>query len=396
MMRNIAWILALILFTPTLLFSQEEQEKDFYVTKGKGFEFHFFDDSYLLQVDFRGQFRASFTDFEKFPDPNEDFPESGTTLAINRARIKIGGHVFKPYYTFYFEQDLVGANLLDFRVQLEKLPYLKLRVGQWKVRYTRERVISSGKQQGLDRSILNRVFTVDRQQGVSLYGNIDAGSAANFSYWASALTGTGRGGSTVDGNNLMYMLRLQWNPNGEVLGWSGSDLENHDRFISSIALAGVTNQSRYTSFSTSGGGQLFGFEEGVTDQYKVDQLLFETAFKWRGWSWHQEFHFKRIDDRVNLEETTLIGNFFQLGYFPSHALSNFPQKMELFGRYAVYDPNDVLKDDLNSEYTLGLNWFFKGHKNKLTLEYSYLEFDQFVPEFESGHRVRLQWDVSIF
>ena len=136
MMRNIAWILALILFTPTLLFSQEEQEKDFYVTKGKGFEFHFFDDSYLLHVDFRGQFRASFTDFEKFPDSNEDFPESGTTLAINRARIKIGGHVFKPYYTFYFEQDLVGGNLLDFRAQLEKLPYLKLRVGQWKVRYT--------------------------------------------------------------------------------------------------------------------------------------------------------------------------------------------------------------------------------------------------------------------
>ena len=180
---------------PLSILSQEDESRDFYVTKGKGFEFHFFDDAYLLQVDFRGQFRASLTDFEKFPDPNEDFPESGTTLAINRARVKIGGHVFKSYYTYYFEQDLVGGNLLDFRVQLEKLPYLKLRVGQWKVRYTRERVISSGKQQGLDRSILNRVFTIDRQQGLSLYGNLDGGSAANFSYWASVLTGTGRGGS---------------------------------------------------------------------------------------------------------------------------------------------------------------------------------------------------------
>jgi hypothetical protein len=194
----------------------------------------------------------------------------------------------------------------------------------------------------------------------------------------------------------MYMMRLQWNPNGEVLGWSGSDLENHERFVSSIAFAGVTNQSRYTSFSTSGGGQLFGFEDGETDQYKIDQFLFETAFKWRGWSWHQEFHIKKIDDTVNFEQTTLIGNFFQLGYFPAHAIANFPDKMEFYGRYAVYDPDDGLENDLNSEYTLGLNWFFKGHKNKLTLEYSYLEFDQFVPEFESGHRLRLQWDVSIF
>jgi phosphate-selective porin len=376
--------------------NREGQEKDFYITKGKGFEFHFFDDSYLLQLDFRGQFRASLTDFEKFPDPNEDFPESGTTLKVNRARIKIGGYVFKPYYTFYFEQDLVGGNLLDFRAQLEKLPYLKLRVGQWKVRYSRERVISSGSQQGLDRSIINRVFTIDRQQGVSVYGNIDAGSAANFSYWGSVLTGTGRGGSTVDGNNLMYMLRLQWNPNREVLGWSGSDLKGHQRFVSSVAVAAVTNESRYTSFSTSGGGQLFGFDEGETDQYKIDQLLFETAFKWRGLSWQQEFHLKKIDDRINDTETTLVGNYVQLGYFPHHSISNWPRQLEVFGRHAFYDPDEDNSNDINSEYTFGLNWFFKGHKNKLTLEYSYLEFDQFSPVFESGHRIRLQWDVSIF
>ena len=88
----------------------------------------------MLQVDFRGQFRASYP-YDGFPVLSTDFDADKASLEINRARIKIGGYVFKPYYTFYFEQDIKGANLLDFRAQIEKFPFLKLRVGQWKVRY---------------------------------------------------------------------------------------------------------------------------------------------------------------------------------------------------------------------------------------------------------------------
>ena len=49
-----------ILFFSYQSYGQEEK-KDFYMTKGKGFEFHFLDDNYLLQLDFRGQFRTTFT-----------------------------------------------------------------------------------------------------------------------------------------------------------------------------------------------------------------------------------------------------------------------------------------------------------------------------------------------
>lgn len=384
----------LLLFLSFPLFAQEKN-KDFYITKGKGFEFHFFEDQYLLQVDFRGQFRASYP-YDAFPIISDDFNDDETTIGISRARIKIGGHVYKSYYTFYFEQDIKGVNLLDFRVQIEKYAFLKLRVGQWKARYTRERVISSGKQQGLERSLINRVFTIDRQQGISLFGNLDGGGAANFSYWTSIFTGMGRGSSNNDDNNLMYLLRFQWNPNGEVIRFSGSDLEYHKKFISSIAFAGVTNTSAYTAFSTRGGEQLFGFEPGEDGQYKVDQLLFETAFKYRGISWQQELHYKNIDDKVNLEQTTLIGNYFQIGYFFHYAFPKFPKSLEIFARQAFYDANIDMADNNNNEYTIGCNWFFKGHKNKLTFDYSYIEYNEFDPTFESGNRFRIQWDISIF
>lgn len=393
MKNNTILFIGLIFFSSDI-FSQEKS-KDFYITKGKGYEFHFFDNNYLLQIDFRGQFRASYP-YDNFPKESSDFNDEDTNLGISRARIKIGGYVYRSFYTFYFEQDIKGANLLDFRAQIEKLSYLKLRVGQWKVRYSRERVISSGKQQGLDRSMINRIFTVDRQQGVSIYGNLKGRKLVNFNYWLSALTGTGRGGGSNDDENLMYMLRLQWNPNEEVLAFSGSDLKFHEKFTSSLAIAGVTNTSPYTAFSTSGGGQLAGFEPGIEGQYKINQFMFETAFKLKGFSWQQELHYKNIDDTINLERTTLIGNYFQFGYFFHHILPKFPKHLEIFARQSFYDANIDLPDNNNYEYTIGCNWFFKGHKNKLTIDYSYIEYHEFEPIYNSGNRIRLQWDISIF
>ena len=164
-----------------------------------------------------------------FRASENEFSDEEIFLGISRARIKMGGYVLKPYYKFYLEQDVRGGNLLDFRAEIEKLPYLKLRVGQWKARYSRERVISSGAQTGLERSLINRVFTIDRQQGVSLYGNLDGGGAANFNYWVEILAGSGRGAGLGDDENLMYMVRTQWNPNGKELGFSGSDLEFHEK-----------------------------------------------------------------------------------------------------------------------------------------------------------------------
>ena len=375
--------------------TEDTTKKDFYLKKGKGFEFHFDDDRYLLYMDFRGQFRGAYPALN-FPTNEDDFSDDDINLGISRARIKFGGYVGDPAFNFYLEQDIRGGNLLDFRAQIEKLPYLKFRVGQWKARYSRERVISSGKQTGLERSLINRIFTIDRQQGASLYGNLDGGGAANFNYWVEVLTGSGRGGVVGDDDNLMYMGRFQWNPNGKELGFSGSDLKFHEKIITSIAVAAVTNTSPYTRYSTSGGGQLSGFEPGVDGQYTVNQALFETAFKYRGLSFDQELHYKNIDDNVNLEETTLIGNYFQVGYFFHYLFPKFPKPMEVFARQAFYDPDTDISGNNNYEYTFGLNWFFKGHKNKLTIDYSYLDYNQFDPENDTEHMVRLQWDVSIF
>ncbi|WP_157976618.1 porin [Parahaliea mediterranea] len=373
----------------------KDAEEDAEVVEDQGLSFQSADGNNLLQLDFRGQFRAV-NPFDNYPTSEEGLDgEEGTKFTVNRARIKFGGHLLQPWLRFYFEEDLKTPQLLDGRFMIEENPALKLKIGQWKSRFSRERVISSGKQTGVDRSLLNSVFTVDRQQGVSLYGNLEGEGANNFSYWASVLTGNGIGAWRNDDSHPMYLLRLQWNPNGSDLGFSGSDLGYSEELVSSVAVAAVTNRSPYTRFSSSGGGQLSGFEDGVDGQYDINQYLFETAFKYRGWSWEQEAHYKHIDDRVNRRDTTLVGYYVQLGYIPK-AWRDLPGKVEIFGRQSWYDPDTDTAGDNNREYTLGMNWFLNGHRNKLTFDVAYLDFDQVSADGATGTRFRVQWDISIY
>lgn len=359
----------------------------------KGFEFNSSDGNYQMQIQFRGQFRIAYpTDSD--PITLSDFQDEQLYLKVNRARMKVGGHAFNPYLKYYLEYDLFNSNLLDFRLMVEKLPYLKFKVGQWKVQYNRERIISSGKQQTLERSLITRPFTIDRQQGVSLFGRLEGNGMADFSYWGSVLMGTGRGARENDDKNPMFMTRWQWNFTGEPVGFSGSDLKYHKKFTAILALAGVTNRSPYTRFSTAGGGQLEGFEEGVAGQYRVNQWMGETAAMYKGFSWQQEFHWKEIDDKVNNTNTTLLGNLLQLGYFPNYTWSKFPEKIELYIRHAFYDPDVSQGADLQNEYSVGLNWFLKEHRNKLTAEYSYFNYSLDTDQLQTGSRVRVQWDVS--
>lgn len=356
----------------------------------KGWELETADGKFLIQLQPRVQMRFV-TPFDK--DPFTFLNVNETTFKVNRARIKIGGHGFEPWLKYYFEYELAGNALLDFKVMVEKIPQLSLRVGQWKVNYNRERVISSGRQQLADRSLINPPFTVDRQQGAELFGRLSGGGAADFSYWAGVFTGTGRGGSKNDDDAPMWVGRLQWNVLGRPVPFVGSDLERQSQVAAIVALGGVTNRSPYTRFSQEGGGELPGFGEGEPGQYRVNQALFETALMWRGLSWQQELHWKEIEDGETAEVTTLRGNYAQIGYFFGEVWDWVPDPLELAIRHTIYDSDKDSSDDLQQELGLAVNWFFHGHNNKLTAEVSHFVFDEGVTE-RDGTRFRLQWDIS--
>ncbi|HTE23291.1 OprO/OprP family phosphate-selective porin [Flavitalea sp.] len=362
----------------------------------KGIEFQTRDNKFLFQLQSRLQFRFA-TPGDQDPLTFDDYNlEKRRIFKINRARLKVGGHVFQPWLKYYWEYELSQANLLDFRIMLEKWKWLSLKVGQWKLEFSRERFISSGEQQMVDRSLINRPFTADRQQGIELYGHLKGKGIADFNYWAAVLTGTGRGNTINDDENLMYFGRIQWNFLGRPVEFEGGDIEYHEKPAAIIAVAGLTNRSPYTRFSQSGGGSLTGFPDDVPGRYRVNQLNLESALMFRGFSWQSEWHHKDIIDKINGDSTTVLtGYYLQAGYFFHYLLHWFPKQLETAIRHAEYRPNSGIKENWQKETSLAFNYFFRGHKNKLTAECSHFGFQDKTLPLANGWRFRLQWDISL-
>ena len=317
---------------------------------------------------------------------------SDSEFAVNRGRLKLGGHLFSPAFTVYSEYDIVDNRLLDLRATYKFHDWLSVRIGQWKSEFNRERIDSSGKQQFVERSVVTPWFTIDRQQAIMASGRLGKETRGDTSYWFGRLSGAGRGGDTSDADGL-WLARAQWNFHGRVLGFSQSAIARPDKPTGSVALAAVTGKSGFTAFSSAGGGQLPGFSDGASDQYRIEQLMFETAYQHGGFSWQQELHWKSIDDKLSGETRRLYGGYAQAGMFFSEVFESFPEPLELAIRYARVDPDNNRSGDTEKEYTLGSNWFFHGHRNKLTLDISHVVRRQ-APETDTSNRVRLQWDWS--
>lgn len=378
----------------------------------KGFRLETRDGLYQTNLQWRAQLRYFYAPAEEPRQISAFESDDESTFEARRLRMKIGGHGYRPWIKYYFEVDLEasrdtgddseasGARVLDWRIDLAKYEWATVRLGQWKIDLNRERVDSSGKQQFVERSIVNRVFTIDRQVGVQLRGHLFKETLADMWYWVGVFTGEGRG-VVNDDNGMMYMGRLQWNFLGRDLEWSQSDVEYHELPTGSLAFGGATHDGRCTRWSSTGCGSLDGFErpgDAIDGQFDVDQMVEEFAFKWRGFSAQHEFHWKNVTDSVADTESDLFGVYAQVGYFFHGLVPAVPAPLELAFRYAyVEEPNvsDRSLDNERQEYTVGANWFFSGHNNKVTFDYSYLTLDDdYLEQHASADRVRLQWDVS--
>lgn len=378
-----------------------------------GFEMKTADGLFSTKLVWRAQLRYTY--------PNRSDPrslgnfttrEDVSNFEARRLRMKIGGHGYKKWIKYYFEVDLqpsknvdggLGdrARVIDYRITIQPIDEIGIRVGQWKINYNRERVDSSGRQTFVERSIVNRIFTVDRQIGAMVQGHLFKKTPADLRYYAGVFNGEGRATNNDDGEN-MYMGRLQWNFLGRDLKWRQSDVKYHEKPSGSLAFAAATNNGRCTRWSSSGCGHLTAFPNptmATLAQFRRTQWMQEFAFKYKGLAIQQEYHQMKIKDKSTMITLDYQGLYAQIGYTNHGTLKPLPEGTELAFRYAyVIEPRSAL-DNVNTnrreEFTVGLNYFISGHNNKVTLDYSYLTLKDFASMRDvSDNRVRLQWDIS--
>lgn len=351
------------------------------------------DGNYGIDVQIRFQFRYAYPFQGDLRTPEQfEYDEEGT-LRIRRGRLRINGHAYRPWLKAYFQYDLIGDFVRNLRFAYNRYEPLKFKVGLDKADFSRERIISSQRQQFADRSIVNREFTIDRQEGLELYGHLFKGTPTDSQYYLGVFEGAGRAGSN-DGGSPMYLARYSWNPYGVDVPWYSSDVVFHERPAAALSLAATTVRSRYTRFdSDNGGGQLDGFEPGDPGQYRLRQLMGELVYMYRGLSVQGEYHWKEVDDTKNDEITHLRGAYIQSGYFLKGLIASAPRGLELAIRYAFVDPNTDAPEDLRREYTAAVNWFLNGHDNKFTVDFTRLTLDTADGQL-GDNRVRLQWDIT--
>ena len=352
------------------------------------------DGNWRMELQWRFQFRLS-GPFDAIPttDAVTSLADAqSTTFRVRRSRMKVGGHAHRPWIGYYLEYDFPSSRLLDWRMTVGPSE-AQARIGQWKVNYSRERVSSSGDQQFVERSIVNSTFTLDRQQGVMLMGHVLQETHADLRYYVGAFTGMGRGATANDDDHLLWLGRLEWQPLGTDPGMPAGDLDRRTDPALTIAAAAATNRSPFTRFSGSGGGQLAGFEPGEAGQYRVRQAMFESAFKYRGFSWQHESHWKRIDDTVADTETDYHGSYAQAGFFPSVLVSAVPDPLEVGFRWATVDGGPPDADNDIRELTGVANWYFAAHKNKVTVDLTHVRTIVGTASHERW-RLRAQWDIS--
>jgi len=375
-----------------LVTAEDDQniEGDRFSYGDKGLQYESSDGNNFLWFGVRLQARYSNSDVD-YDLPGRPSDETDQT-DVNRGRLKLGGHLFSPRFTVYSEYDFTNDQLLDLRATFEIADWLSIRAGQWKSQFNRERIDSSGAQQFADRSIVTPWFTVDRQKGIVASGRIGAGKTLDSNYWFGRLSGAGRGGDVDDAEGL-WLARYQWNFTKRVLGFSQSDIGRRDKPAGSVAIAFVSGDSMYTQFSSDGGGQLPGFEGGESDRYKIEQSMIETAWQHGGFSWQQEIHWKKVTDSVTRSEEKIVGGYAQAGMFFSEVWEGVPESLEFAFRFAQVDPDGGDSVGKERETTVGANWFFSGHRNKLTADISRV-VRRDVADNQTETRVRLQWDVS--
>ena len=348
---------------------------------GKGFELATKDGRFSMQLRARVQIRYD------LDHPNREGETTEQTMQIRRARLQLQGNLFGKHNRYYIQlgfspRDQTGGliaedgsirrnPLRDARVEFDYLRDFTIWAGQMKIPFSRQRVISSGNLNLVDRSLPNEEFQLDRDIGVQALSK-DVGGMGWLAYNVGVFMGEGRNAFEPSNLGMLYVARVEFLPFGKFDDYTEGDLERMKKPGLSIGGAYAFHDRAPGDRSIHGSVPEDG---GTTDIHSVTA---DVMFKWHGVSLHSNFHWRKgvhrengglLDEEGNAIPTALprngLGWFGQLGWL----VPKIP--FEVVARYGFARKrggNDSAlpwRDELGG----GVNYYFAGHNLKLQLDY---------------------------
>jgi phosphate-selective porin OprO and OprP len=301
-------------------------------------------------------------------DPNADAGEPVSTqeVMIRRARVTMVGNMWHKKNKYKVELavspkdekvddegDLTQTPLLSWQNTFAQLRDLEFRVGQYKIPYSRERVISSSKLAMVDRTAANKEFNLDRDIGFDI-GSKDLFGTGFLQYNVGVYAGEGRGRFEPGDFGLMYLGRINLTPMGTFNDYEQQDFDRGAPRLSVGAAYAYVDQPTGSKNILDGGpaDAVYNYHNVTTDLlFKASGLSVEGAF------------FARMGGE-QFEQFAEVGT----GYFvqPSMLIPRQPVGVSL--RWGQNTPKEGSLMSEKTEVGPGFSWYMNGARNKMKLQ----------------------------
>ena len=334
---------------------------------------------------------------------------SSSQFLIRRARLKFGGFVLNPKVKYKIELGLTNKDqgkvasdnnmapkmILDAVVKWNFYKNFTLWAGQTKLPGNRERVISSANLQLVDRSLVNKIFNIDRDMGVQLRHYFTLGK--NFTVVESLAMSQGEGRNLVQDNlgGYQWTARVEVYPFGKFKGkgdYVGGAVKRQQTPKLAIGATYDINNNAVKDRSNMGSYMLIDDGLGYYET-NINSIFIDAMFKYQGFSFMAEYANRQADNPIAVNsdgsetgDVVDVGDGLNLvsGYL-------FDNDVELTGRYTTISlEKELTGSDLQSQYTFGLSKYFTGHKLKVQTDVSYLDIEN---NDTSGLMYRMQFEL---
>lgn len=277
-----------------------------------------------------------------------------TGFQVSRTRLELGGDLSdRISYEIQIEGDRDGGavELIDVEIDFELTDHLDLRVGQYRMPFSREQNTSAYAQLAIDRSITDDTFAFDRVQGATLTWQQE-----NLRF-ASTISDGGRTDNTDYTNpeeaDIALTSRIDFAPVGTVGQFR--DLTAFPETEFGVLLGGGVH------WQTGGSTGV-----GPTDDVEIFALTADAGLEGDGWNAMLAGHYQRTTEMDR--DLNDLAFLVQGGLFVA-------DDVELYGRYDHIFPDGDRDNDADFKaFTAGVNWYIlpRSQRAKLTIEGMYM------------------------
>ncbi|MSQ79106.1 MAG: porin [Flavobacteriaceae bacterium] len=343
------------------------------------------DSLYSINFRFRMQNRAAM-----FTESATDLSTEEWEFRTRRLRLRIDGFVVNAKLTYYvqlsFSRGDMDWNDADAsKVNVSPNPVRDAMIfykpnhhwtfgfGQGKLPGNRQRVISSGEQQFVDRSIVNAALTLDRDFGFFGTYETKLGKHAVALLKGAISSGKGRMNVVIANSGLCYTGRFELLPLGKFTNkgdYFEGDLEHEPKPKISICAGFGLN-----TMAVRAGGQL---GKDLPNPYDMLTLIADGVFKYKGWAASSEFMLRSSTNQPKILAANSANYIFCGSGINSQLSYCFKNRWEVAARHALLTPTIAVWEKAYQEanYTLGVTKYLNHHRVKVQWNGTFIEKNQ--------------------